>query len=82
MRSALGQCKMVELQLLAAWLVSGLALSLGGQVPCNTTVELGPGAGARLERPAGGQGEALTCWYTLRLTQGMQGGLISVHVDR
>ena len=73
---------MVELQLLVAWLVSALAPALGGLVPCNTTVELGPGAGARLERPAGGQGAPLTCWYTLKLAQSMQGGLLSIHVDR
>jgi hypothetical protein len=64
-------------------LVVGLqALAWAGAVPCNTTVELGPGARARLERPAGEEGRPLTCWYLLQLAPGMEGGLVRILVER
>ena len=52
---------------------------------CNTTVDMLPGTVVQLVNPLMTDKErdtAVTCWYTVRLVQGVSEGIFRISVDR
>ena len=72
-----------------AWCLPSLVYLLGRVdcvlKDCNSTVDLLPGTLIRLVNPPRTdqtRNSAVTCWYTIRLTQGISGGIICISIDR